>query len=141
MFLFATGCSGHLLKGSHSCQACQNLSKNKNLEGILTRIKDGVHENANFQYHGFGGLIELLRRKNVHIETHRLRGLNQAQKLLQSAVALSDHKHFMTAIASGKVERVDHVIRVGVAQNRGIQGIMEMFEAAAEGVVRVTPPI
>lgn len=49
-------------------------------------------------------------------------------------MALSDYKRFMTAIASGKVERVDRVIRVGMAHNRGIQGIMEMFEAAAEGV-------
>lgn len=134
MILFATACTGHLPKGLTSCQACKNLSKNKSLEGILTRIKDGVHENANFQYHGFGGLIELLRRKNVRIEAHRLRGLNQATKLLGTAAALSDYKRFMTAIASGKVERVDRVIRVGVAHNRGIQGIMEMFEAAAEGV-------
>jgi len=89
---------------SGHCEECKQLEKNLSLEGICTRLKDGVHENASYAYHGTGGHQQLLHQKDVLIKFYCLRGLNHAKKLLGKAMALSDHKCFIAAIASGKVE-------------------------------------
>src|SRR6266567_1726433 len=60
MTLYARGCSGF---GANSvdgcCEECKRLEKNPSLEGIRTRFKDGVHENAPYAYHGTGGYQQL----------------------------------------------------------------------------------
>lgn len=99
-------------------------------------MEHGVHENAPFVYHGIDGLIQLLQRKNDQIDFYRLKGLNQARSLLRNARALENHKRFMIAIASGKVERVDRLIRIALNQNKGIQAILELLDEAASGVYK-----
>ena len=97
MVLFSQSCTGHVAEGVNSCRSCQCLVKNQTLEGIRTRINEGVHENSALTYHGFSGLQELLHRKNERIEFYRMRGLNQAKKLLSKATALLDHKRLLMA--------------------------------------------
>jgi hypothetical protein len=133
MTLFARSCTGQSEKGVESCRPCQHLGKNNSLEGILTRLEDGVHENAGFGYHGFSGIHKILHRKNQQIEFYRLRGLNQAKKLLSKATALSDQKRLLMAIASGKVNRVDRLLSLGLRQKRGVRGLLASYLAAAEG--------
>jgi hypothetical protein len=135
MTLFARSCPG-LLKndGIDSCRMCQNLLKNKMLEGILTRLKEGANENVPFAYHGFCGLMEMLHRKNRQIDFYRLRGLNQARKLLSRTTTLSDQKRLLMAIASGKVNRVDRLISIGLAQKKGVRGLLEAYTDAGAGV-------
>jgi hypothetical protein len=96
-------------------------------------MEDGAHENARFAYHGFSGLQEMLHRKNQLIEFYRLRGLNQAKKLLVKAAALSDQKRLLMAIASGRVSRVDRLINIGLRQKKGAYGLLASYMAAAEG--------
>ena len=96
-------------------------------------MDEGVHENATFAYHSFNGLVEILNRKSKKLEFVQLHGLNQARKLLVKAGELSEYKRFVLAISSGKVERVDRVIAQGLAQKKGIRGIMASLEAAAQG--------
>lgn len=133
MTLYARSCTGQPGKRAKSCRPCQHLRENKSLEGILTRLKDGVHENATFGYHGFSGIHEVLHRKNRQIEFYRLRGLNQAKKLLSKATALSDQKRLVMAIASGKVNRVDRLLSLGLRQKMGARGLLASYLAAAEG--------
>ena len=95
-------------------------------------MEDGVHKNAGFAYHGFSGLQEMLHRKNQLIEFYRLRGFNQAKKLLIKAAALSDQKRLLMAIASGKVSRVDRLINIGLRQKKGVHGLLASYMAAAE---------
>jgi hypothetical protein len=135
MSLFARSCFGLVYNnGVDSCRMCQNLLKNKTLDGILTRIAEGANENASFVYHGFHGLVEMLHRKNRQIEFYRLRGLNQARKLLSRTTALSDQKRLLVAIASGKVSRVDRLLAIGLAQKKSIQGLIEAYLNAGAGV-------
>ncbi|KAF8159901.1 hypothetical protein B0H34DRAFT_843620 [Crassisporium funariophilum] len=133
MILIARSCCGISERDGQPCRACQQLTKNKTLEGILTRMKDTVHENAGFAYHGFGALQDILRRKNQTIEFYRLRGLNQARKVLSKAMALSDQKRLLMAIASGKVSRVDRLLSIGLQQKKGARGLLALYTAAAEG--------
>lgn len=134
MTLFARNCTGQVAVEASPCQACQRLVKNQTLEGIHTRIDEGVQENSAFAYHGFSGLEVMLQRKNRRIEFYRMRGLNQAKKLLSKATALLDHKRLLMAIASGKISRVDHLISIGLRQRKGIRGLVALYMAAAEGV-------
>ena len=133
MSLFARSCTGHSEGELLACQSCRQLPKNKILEGVLARLAEGVHENANFAYHGFSGLQEMLRRKNQQIDFYRLRGLNQAKNLLSKATALSEQKRLVTAIASGKVNRVDRIITMGLRQKKGVRRLLASLEAAAQG--------
>ena len=136
MMLFSKSCTG-LSKGDmRSCQGCQQLGGNEHLERIVSRIKDGVHENTPFAYFGFSGLQEILQRKKQQVEFYRLRGLNQARQLLGKAVALSESKRLLMAIASGKTQRVDRVISIGLRQKKGVRGLLASVTAAAHGHYR-----
>ena len=75
----------------------------------------------------------MLHRKTQQIDFYRFHGLNQAKKLLYKAAALSEQKRLVTAIASGKVQRVDRIISIGLRQKKGIWGLLASFEAAAQG--------
>ena len=103
---------------------------------MLTRLEEGVNEKLAFAYHSFHGLIEMLHRKNRQIEFYWLRGLNQARKLLSKTTALSNQKRLLMAIASGKVNRVDRLIAIGLAQKKGVRGLLETYLEAATGVYK-----
>jgi hypothetical protein len=81
----------------------------------------------------YSGLQETLHRKNRTIEFDRLCGLNQAKKLLAKAMALSDQKRLIMAIASGKISRMDCLISIGLQQKKGPHGLLALYIAAAEG--------
>ena len=133
MKLFARNCRGSSEGSNTACYPCQQLVQNERLENILRRMEEGIHENTGFAYHGFSSLQEMLRRKNQSIEFYRLRGLNQARKLLAKATALSDQKRLLMAVASGKVSRVDRLISIGLRQKKGPRGLLASYIAAAEG--------
>jgi len=60
MTLFARKCTTSTNRGTQTCRPCQQLINDTTLEGILTRIEDGVHPNAQFAYHGISGLQDML---------------------------------------------------------------------------------
>ena len=133
MSLFARTCTRLAKNGGDSCQPCQLLRRNKALEKILTRMEEGVHEKAVYAYYGFLALAELLCRKTQQVQISELRGLNQAKKLLSKATVLSDQKRLLMAIASGKVNRVDRLLAIGLRQKKGARGLLASYIAAAEG--------
>ncbi|KAF5376672.1 hypothetical protein D9615_007901 [Tricholomella constricta] len=140
LFLFSKLCktSVDTTDGSRAsaCSSCARLEGNMALEGIVSRMKEGVKEGNNFAYHGMGGLHELLKRKNKQIEFYRLRGLNQGRVLATRATSLSDHKRFLNAVAAQKVERLDRIIRVGLNQKQSISSLLEQCLKAAKGLYK-----
>jgi len=133
MTLFSRTCSHTLPSPNTACRSCASLPKNKSLEGIITRLENGVHLKLPFIYHGVGGLIEVLHRKGEQNQFLRLRGLNQARSLLGKATALSDYKRLVLAIASGKVSRVSQVVNIALEQRKGVNGIISTLQDAAKG--------
>ncbi|KAF8815932.1 hypothetical protein BYT27DRAFT_7230107 [Phlegmacium glaucopus] len=119
MTIFARSCTSQPGGMFELCHACWSLAKNANLEGIIERIQHSVHKNANFAYHSFSGLLDLLQKKNQQINFHRFHGLNQAKKLLSKATALSHQKQLLMVITSGK---------------KGVHGLLSLFFAAADGI-------
>ncbi|KAF8967518.1 hypothetical protein BDZ97DRAFT_1903384 [Flammula alnicola] len=135
MSVVSTSCTG-FSTNDKSCQPCQQLSRNGTLEGILKRLEEGVHGNSSLPWYGFNELHEKIRQKNRQIEFYRLRGLNQAKKLLGKAAALSEQKRLLMAISSGDVHRVDRVISIGLRQKKGARGLLASVMAAAQGFYR-----
>jgi hypothetical protein len=120
MLLFSRTCLAFINAGGETCAPCQELQKNKTLENILTRISEGVHENAGYAYYGFSALSEVLCRRTQQLRISELRGLNQAKKLLSKATVLSDQKWLLMTIASGKVNQVDCILGIGLHQKKGV---------------------
>lgn len=123
MTLYSRSCSGYSQDGdTMSYKACQGLVKNGTLDGIRTRINDGVHKSAPLVYHGIGGLLNLMQLQDIDKEFYWLRGLNQTRKLLGKVTALSDHKRLLIAMASGRLHVWTLSFRSGYSRRRGSKG-------------------
>ncbi|KAJ7862813.1 hypothetical protein B0H14DRAFT_3610853 [Mycena olivaceomarginata] len=105
-----------------------------NAGGILHRAAEGIPESANYSFNPISGLIEHIHRKNGQIKRLRLRGLNAVKRIAAQARSLTDHKRFVRAIGSGKVENVDRLVRVQLGRKQGIRGLLSTYDDAAKGV-------
>ncbi|PPQ92922.1 LOW QUALITY PROTEIN: hypothetical protein CVT25_006605 [Psilocybe cyanescens] len=130
MSIFLQNCTGRSNGEGKCCRFCRQLPENKNFERILTRLDKGIHPNAPHAYHGISSLQEVIQQKNIEIEFYRLRGLNQAKKLLGKTTALSEQKRLLMAISSGDVKRVDHYWSLS---KKGARGLLASVMAAAQG--------
>ncbi|KAF8223165.1 hypothetical protein L208DRAFT_1318289 [Tricholoma matsutake] len=133
MLLFSCTCLAFVDVCGETCAPCQGLQKNETLENILTRISEGVHENAGYAYYGFSALSEVLRHRTQKLHISELHGLNQAKKLLSKVTVLSDQKHLLMAIASEKVNQVNCILSIGLRQKKGVQVLLASYVATAEG--------
>lgn len=135
LVLHASACKKIVAPDAGPCNACVYLSKHDgNLAGIRERLETGVHENSRLVYHGIGNLVKIIRAKTGEIRALRLRKLNDAAKLTRKAVTIDHLKQFVMAVASGKVERVDRLVRTALAQGAGPQKIVSLMDQAARGV-------
>jgi hypothetical protein len=119
-FLQAKTCMKHLVKDGQVCNACKVLKSTALYDGIMHWIKHGVHENTPLHYHGIGGLITTAQRKNEQVQHLRMTKLNNSRKLLGKVAALEDHKQWILAIASGRVNHVALLVQAGLAHRAGI---------------------
>ncbi|KAH9160972.1 hypothetical protein EDB89DRAFT_1862008 [Lactarius sanguifluus] len=58
--------------------------------------------------------------------------LNDSRKLLVKVGALEDHKQWIMAIASGRVDRVASLVQAGLKQQVGIKTLIQQYERAAD---------
>jgi hypothetical protein len=124
--------SKQLLKtDEESCCACESIKSTPLYQGIANRIEHGVHENTPLVYHGIGGLLTVVCRKISHIREMRLMKLNTSRKLLGKVALLEDHKQWILAIASGRVDRVAALVQAGLAHRAGIRSLIQQYERAA----------
>jgi hypothetical protein len=130
-FLRAKSCLGAFVEVEQACPACEGLKSNAVCQGIIERIERGMNENISFAYQPVGGLVSLLRRRVDQVQALRLTKLNDTRKLVGKAAALEDHKQWILAVASGKVDRVAALVQAGLKNNVGIRGLIAEYERAA----------
>ncbi|KAF9037331.1 hypothetical protein BDZ89DRAFT_946145, partial [Hymenopellis radicata] len=118
------------------CPPCEMLPQNSALAGIMKRIKDGVHDNANLAYNSHSQLVAKYYHRGEQLNVQKLKGLNTEKMLRVRAKALSNHKRLLVAIRSGKVEAVDRIIRIGLKRGMGIKAMLALYERAATGAYR-----
>lgn len=119
-----------------ACEKCLSLLSHTVLKGIIRRLDDGIHENTPHHYKPIGGLISVIRRKDDYARTLLLINLTETRKLARRAKTLDDHKKFLMAVASGKVQRIHALVSVAMRGKASIRAILERFEKAAKGVYR-----
>ncbi|KAF8144618.1 hypothetical protein K438DRAFT_2101594 [Mycena galopus ATCC 62051] len=127
-------CAKACKEGRSNCQACADIPTHSILQGILERAQDGIPERASYAFNPISGLIEHLHRKNGQIKQLRLRGFNAVKRITAQARSLTDHKHFVRAIGSGKVENVNRLVHVQLGRKQGIRGVLTTYNEAAKGV-------
>lgn len=136
-FLQSTRCTGWIgiTKETHqeceACRACKDIRSDDDFNAVMDRIQHGVHPNSTLDYQPIGGLMELVRRKMDQIEQMRLTKLNDNRKLETHAASLADHKQWILAIASGRVERVSALVQAGLKRKVGVKGLISQYERAA----------
>ncbi|KAF8216255.1 hypothetical protein K438DRAFT_1901897 [Mycena galopus ATCC 62051] len=123
--LWSINCAKVCKDGHSNCRACATLPQHPMLRGILERAVDGIPESANYA---------ALKHKNQQIKQLCLRGLNAVKRIAAQARSLTDHKHFVQAIGSRKVENVDHLVRVQLGRKQGIRGLLSTYDEAARDV-------
>ncbi|KAH9036309.1 hypothetical protein EDB85DRAFT_2209149 [Lactarius pseudohatsudake] len=115
-----------------TCKNYQKLTSGNLFARILSRIKFGTHENIPLMYHGVSALITIARQKTDQIEQLCMSKLNDSRKLLVKAGALEDHKQWILAIASGRVDHVASLVQAGLKQQVGIKTLIQQYERAAD---------
>lgn len=131
-YLQAKSCQKLSSTEGGTCGNCQKLTSSTLFSGIMARIRFGTHENIPLMYHGVRALITIARWKTDQIEQLRMLKLNDSRKLLVKAGVLEDHKQWILAIASGRVDRVASLVQAGLQQRVGIKALIRQYEHAAE---------
>ena len=98
----------------------------------MDRIWHGTHENVPLMYHGVGTLITIACRKANHIKQLCMSKLNDSQKLLVKAGTLDDHKQWVVAVASRRVDRVASLVQASLKHQVGIEALIQQYEHVAE---------
>lgn len=138
LFLRSKMCLGKVEVGrdASACRSCCILARNNALKGIVQRMKDGDREGSGYAYHAIDGLHQLLRIKTKQIQYCRLRHLDHTRELARRMRVLGDHKRLLEAIASGKLERVDKIVRFGLRQGRSVKHMVSQYMKAAKGLYK-----
>ncbi|KAJ8517282.1 hypothetical protein ONZ45_g5524 [Pleurotus djamor] len=135
LVLYGVKCTG-VVQRDKPCKSCKALEESSLLAGIVDRMKEGVHANSRLAYHGIGDLMEIARARSIQNERLRLEGLNNAQRLVRKATVLDLHKSLVMAVGSGKVERVERVLMAGLKAGRGVAGLIDLCNRAADNVYK-----
>ena len=129
-------CTGVRETLSDSCEACSQLLTHRIIEGILYRLKNGIHANTNFVYQPIAGLIEILRKKCAMLDGLRFKQLSTSRTLATRARTLGRYEQFVMAMSEGNVNRLDALLRVGLNRGLGVRGMMELLDRARKGLYK-----
>lgn len=127
-------CQGTLPGSLDPCGTCSSLLRHPIVEGIVQRATLGTHENTPRDYLSVGNLLQSLERKTSQIDEMRITCLNNAKRLLSQAGVLNEHKRFVMAIGSGRVERVHALVSAALCNGSGIKQLITTYEKVAIGL-------
>jgi len=130
--LYSHKCQGD--STANSCRECEKLLTNGVVEGIMDRIRGGVHENSPLAYQPIAGLIDIICRKNEQLQVLRSTKLAISRLLAGHAQTLDDYKKFVMALGEGKTQRVDALIRAGLRRGAGVCGLLQLLDRANQGL-------
>lgn len=130
-------CAGGVREpSSDSCQACSQLITHRIVEGILQRIKTGIHASTSYAYQPIGGLIEILRKKSTTLDGLRFKQLSTSRTLATRARTVGRYEQLVMALGEGKVNRLDALLRAGLNRGLGVRGMIELLDRARKGLYK-----
>ncbi|KAH9005732.1 hypothetical protein EDB86DRAFT_2795608 [Lactarius hatsudake] len=134
LLLHACRCENRNLNERGLCQPCDMLLSNTKFRNVLVRIENGVNENTPYKYHGLMSMSEIARKKEHIIDLFRLRRTNDAKKLVGHEGTISLHRQVLLAMSSGKIPRLDRVLRVASDRHMSVAAILDLVQKAARGL-------
>ncbi|KAH9024681.1 hypothetical protein EDB85DRAFT_1870012 [Lactarius pseudohatsudake] len=134
LLLRARKCEDQNLDENGLCKPCQALLTNERFRKVLGRVQDGVNGHTPYKYHGLASLAEIARKREHTIEMFRLRRINDTKKLVGREGAIGLHRQVLLAMSTGKVPRLDRVLRVASQRNMSLPSILELISKAAQGL-------
>ncbi|KAH9032123.1 hypothetical protein EDB85DRAFT_1890789 [Lactarius pseudohatsudake] len=129
-------CVGVQETSSDSCRACSQLLTHRIIEGILSRIKNGIHENTTYAYQPIGGLIEVLRKKCASLDGMHFKKLSTSRTLATRAQTVGQYEQLVMAMSKGSVNRLDALLRAGLNRGLGVRGMMDLLDRARKGLYK-----
>ncbi|KAH8981262.1 hypothetical protein EDB86DRAFT_2813049, partial [Lactarius hatsudake] len=99
-------------------------------------VQEGVREHTPYKYYGLVNLAEIARKKEHTIEMYRTRRINDMQKLLGREGAIALHCQILLAMSTGKIPRVDRILRIASDRCMSVATILEMVKQAGQGIFR-----
>jgi hypothetical protein len=136
LLLRARKCENRKLDERGLCQPCRALLSNTRFRNILARMENGVNENTPYKFHGLTSLAEIARKKDRTINLYRLRRTNDAKKLVGREGTITLHRQVLLAMSSGKIPRLDRVLRVASDRRMSVAAILELIRKAGHGLYR-----
>ena len=130
MVLVSKSCQEWATNAYGSCVECKALESHPILEGIRHRIKEGVKSHTPYHYHSHASLASLARQSMKALDVMHVWHLTLNRKLANKLQVLDKHQQFLLAIGSGKVERVDRLVRSELKQGSSIHKILDDFNDA-----------
>ncbi|KAH8992608.1 hypothetical protein EDB83DRAFT_2510001 [Lactarius deliciosus] len=79
-------------------------------------------------------MSEIARKKERIIDLFRLRRTNDAKKLVGREGTISLHRQVLLAMSSGKIPRLDRVLRVASDHHMSVAAILDLVRKAARGL-------
>ncbi|KAG8769199.1 hypothetical protein FRC12_005103 [Ceratobasidium sp. 428] len=136
MYLVSTSCQSNIeVSGREACVECEKIPRNPIVDGIIQRTRE-YHENTPWRFLPSSILLQLLREKTNLIDTMRVQNLAQTRKIATVTRNLDDHKRFIMAIGSGRVERVNSLVAVGLRNGSSVKRLLGLYEQAAIGLYK-----
>ena len=129
-------CTGVQERSSESCEECSQLLTHQIVEGILRRIKNGIHTHTNYAYQPIGGLIGILRKKSAMLDGLRFKQLSASRTLAARARTVGQYERLVMAMGEGKVNRLDALLRAGLNRGLGARGMIELLDRARKGLCK-----
>lgn len=121
-----------------ACRSCEKIRSNDQFESVFERLELGVHVNTPLHYQPIGGLVQIVRKKTEQLEEMHLTKLNDNRTLARQAASLADHKQWILAVASGRVDRVASLVQACLKRKMGIQGLLAQYFRAANKLYKPT---
>ena len=134
LLLHARTCEDRRLDKDGLCQPCRSLLSNDRFKKVLARMQEGVHEYTPYKYHGLASLAAIARKKEHTIELYRTRRVNDTRKLLGREGVIALHRQILLAMSTGKIPRVDRILRVASDRRMSVAAILEMVRKAGRGI-------
>ena len=132
----STNCNGVRGQQSESCQPCTKLLTHQIVEGILNRIKHGIHANTAFAFLLIAGLLEILQKRNVALDGMQFEHLSILWTLATRAWTLGQYKQLVMAMSEKSVNWLDTLLQAGLNCGVGVRRMMELLDHAQKGLYK-----
>jgi hypothetical protein len=130
LLLRSIQCEAEIRGDVSACSECSRILKHKIVDGILTRLQEGPHENLHWEYYTMANLVDLLERKNAIINKLKLNQLNLERSLLTRARHLDGFKRFVFAVSKGDIPRLHSLVTTMLEDGANIFGILQKISLA-----------